>query len=249
MQEEPTRTESVGPHFVGPKCLFTLRTRRCTSYSAAAQALLQRVPPRKMPLSLLNVDPAREFVFQGTTGQEETQTLTLHNPTNSFVAFKVKTTSPEAYLVRPSSGCLPAGGTAVVKVLLQANTRSPGSDQKDRFLLLCVKTDKEKKLEKEEWEALQKPELEWVRLSVSFRNDVGDVPSKEADLKAKYEELRGCTLQIEKQKTAVDAELAAVQAKAAGSSKSSGYSIWVLLLVTVISSVGARFLPEDIPYI
>ena len=200
-----------------------------------------------MPLSLLNVDPAREFSFQGTTGQEETQTLTLHNVTNSFVAFKVKTTSPEAYLVRPSSGCLPAGGTAVVKVLLQANTRSPSSDQKDRFLLLCVKTDREKKLEKDEWEALQKPELEWVRLSVNFRN--ADVPSSEADLKTKYEELRGYTLQIEKQKASVDEEISALQSKAAGSAKSSGYSIWVLLLVTVISSVGARFLPEDIPYI
>ena len=74
-------------------------------------------------------------------------------------------------------------------------------------------------------------------------------PRTSAHLKAKYEELRSYTLQIEKQKTAVDAELAALQAKAAGSSKSSGYSIWVLLLVTVISSVGARFLPEDIPYI
>jgi hypothetical protein len=194
-----------------------------------------------MPVTLLSVDPPREFVFQGTTGVEEQQTLTLTNTTDGFVSYKVKTTSPDAYLVRPSAGCLAKGKSVQVKVLLQPNTRSAAVENKDRFLLLCVKTETDRKLEKEEWEALQKPELEWVRLSVSFRSPELSPPSEEADLKARYEELHAYTLGIEKEKKGVDDELAALKVRLSGGGKSAGgYPTWMLFLVVTVSFVVAR---------
>jgi hypothetical protein len=198
-----------------------------------------------MPVTLLNVDPPREFSFVGTTGQEEQQTLTLTNITDGFVSYKVKTTSPDAYLVRPSAGCLAKGKSVQVKVLLQPNTRPSAAENKDRFLLLCVKTDTDRKLEKEEWEALQKPDLEWVRLSVSFRSDgpggaPGAAPSEEADLKARYEELHAYTLGIEKEKKGVEDELASLKTRLAGGGKASGYSTLMLILTIILSIFIAR---------
>lgn len=42
-------------------------------------------------------------------------TLSLHNPGSEPVAFKVKTTSPKKYCVRPSSGVVDPGSTKDVQ--------------------------------------------------------------------------------------------------------------------------------------
>ncbi len=53
------------------------------------------------------------------------------------VAFKVKTTSPKKYCVRPSSGIIEAGGSKDVQVIMQAQREYPPSleDVKDKFLV------------------------------------------------------------------------------------------------------------------
>lgn len=68
-------------------------------------------------------------------------TLTLQNPTGDRVAFKVKTTSPKKYCVRPSSGIVEPGGSKEVQVIMQAQREYPPSlaDCKDKFLVQCVK--------------------------------------------------------------------------------------------------------------
>jgi hypothetical protein len=67
--------------------------------------------------------------------------MTLSNPTSDRVAFKVKTTSPKKYCVRPSSGFVDANSTVDVLVILQAQKELPPSftDCKDKFLVQCVK--------------------------------------------------------------------------------------------------------------
>ncbi|PRW50828.1 Vesicle-associated 1-2 [Chlorella sorokiniana] len=68
-------------------------------------------------------------------------TLTLQNPTGERVAFKVKTTSPKKYCVRPSSGIVEPGSSKEVQVIMQAQREYPPSlaDCKDKFLVQCVK--------------------------------------------------------------------------------------------------------------
>ncbi|EFN56782.1 hypothetical protein CHLNCDRAFT_144269 [Chlorella variabilis] len=68
-------------------------------------------------------------------------TLTLQNPTGDRVAFKVKTTSPKKYCVRPSSGIVEPGSSKEVQVIMQAQREYPPSlaDCKDKFLVQCVK--------------------------------------------------------------------------------------------------------------
>ncbi|KAH7288388.1 hypothetical protein KP509_31G024900 [Ceratopteris richardii] len=59
--------------------------------------------------------------------------------TNSYVAFKVKTTSPKKYCVRPNTGIVLPGATCNITVTMQAQKEMPPDMQcKDKFLVQSV---------------------------------------------------------------------------------------------------------------
>ncbi len=64
--------------------------------------------------------------------------LEISNPTGAAVAFKVKTTAPKSYCVRPNSGKLAPGARAAVQVILQQPFPAPGTKSKDKFLVRGV---------------------------------------------------------------------------------------------------------------
>ncbi|KKZ60251.1 hypothetical protein EMCG_05008 [[Emmonsia] crescens] len=91
--------------------------------------------------------PPQKFLrFQRPFTREVSQTLTIENNNNEPVAFKVKTTAPKSYCVRPNSGRIGAGESVDVQVLLQAmkDDKSVGTS-KDKFLVqsVAVSTDKD----------------------------------------------------------------------------------------------------------
>ncbi|EEQ87249.1 integral ER membrane protein Scs2 [Blastomyces dermatitidis ER-3] len=91
--------------------------------------------------------PPQKFLrFQRPFTREVSQTLTIENNNDEPVAFKVKTTAPKSYCVRPNSGRIGAGESIDVQVLLQAmkDDRSVGTS-KDKFLVqsVAVSTDKD----------------------------------------------------------------------------------------------------------
>lgn len=62
--------------------------------------------------------------------------LKLGNSTDKHVAFKVKTTSPKKYFVRPNTGVIQPWDSCVITVTLQPQRESPPDMQcKDKFLL------------------------------------------------------------------------------------------------------------------
>ena len=67
--------------------------------------------------------------------------MQLKNSTGDRIAFKVKTTSPKKYCVRPSSGIIEPHGLKEVQVIMQAQREPPASysDCRDKFLVQCVK--------------------------------------------------------------------------------------------------------------
>lgn len=69
--------------------------------------------------------------------------MQLKNVTGDRIAFKVKTTSPKKYCVRPSSGIIEPHGLKEVQVIMQAQREPPASyaDCRDKFLVQCVKVD------------------------------------------------------------------------------------------------------------
>ncbi|KAI9354303.1 PapD-like protein, partial [Zopfochytrium polystomum] len=71
------------------------------------------------------------------------RTMTLTNTTAETVAFKVRTTAPRAYCVRPNTGRIPPGATVEVEVMLQPNPETKGSmtrgsDCKDKFQVMSL---------------------------------------------------------------------------------------------------------------
>ncbi|QKX56329.1 uncharacterized protein TRUGW13939_03430 [Talaromyces rugulosus] len=78
--------------------------------------------------------------FRRPFDREVTETLRLRNANSDPVAFKVKTTAPKHYCVRPNSGRIEPGRYVEVQVLLQAMKEDPPADAKckDKFLVQSV---------------------------------------------------------------------------------------------------------------
>ncbi|MCJ1402831.1 phosphatidylinositol-binding protein scs2 [Xylographa trunciseda] len=87
----------------------------------------------------VELDPP-ELGFRRPFSHEVTRILTLRNPNSDPVAFKVKTTAPKQYCVRPNSGRIEAGQDVEIQVLLQAMKDDPPLDARcrDKFLVQSV---------------------------------------------------------------------------------------------------------------
>ncbi|KAL2059120.1 hypothetical protein ABVK25_000412 [Lepraria finkii] len=87
----------------------------------------------------VSLDPP-ELGFRRPFTHEVTQLLRLRNPSNDPIAFKVKTTAPKQYCVRPNSGRIEVGSEVKVQVLLQAMREDPPPDARcrDKFLVQSV---------------------------------------------------------------------------------------------------------------
>lgn len=69
---------------------------------------------------ILTLKPASEIVFEGPFNQVVTSYLELRNPTpDKKICFKVKTTAPRRYCVRPNSGIIEPGKTIKIAIMLQ----------------------------------------------------------------------------------------------------------------------------------
>uniref|UniRef100_A0A2I3HKM1 MSP domain-containing protein n=1 Tax=Nomascus leucogenys TaxID=61853 RepID=A0A2I3HKM1_NOMLE len=68
---------------------------------------------------ILVLDPPTDLKFKGPFTDVVTTNLKLRNPSDRKVCFKVKTTAPHRYCVRPNSGIIDPGSTVTVSVMLQ----------------------------------------------------------------------------------------------------------------------------------
>ncbi|XP_004511678.1 vesicle-associated protein 1-2-like [Cicer arietinum] len=88
---------------------------------------------------LLNIEPV-ELKFSFELKKQISCSLQLSNKTDSYVAFKVKTTNPKKYCVRPNTGVVLPRSTCDVIVTMQAQKEYPPDMQcKDKFLLQSVR--------------------------------------------------------------------------------------------------------------
>lgn len=87
------------------------------------------------PLGGLVLDPANELRFKGPFDDYVTVSLTIRNPTEKRIAFKIKTTAPKRYCVKPNSGVLDPGQIMKVNVLLQPFNYDPNEKNKHKFMV------------------------------------------------------------------------------------------------------------------
>ncbi|XP_051997278.1 vesicle-associated membrane protein-associated protein B-like isoform X2 [Xyrauchen texanus] len=95
------------------------------------------------PEQVLLLEPQYELRFRGPFTDVVTTTLKLANPTDRNVCFKVKTTAPRRYCVRPNSGVIDAGTSINVSVMLQPFDYDPNEKSKHKFMVqsLLAPTD------------------------------------------------------------------------------------------------------------
>ncbi|KTF71928.1 hypothetical protein cypCar_00049909, partial [Cyprinus carpio] len=67
-----------------------------------------------------------------------TANLKLKNPSERKVCFKVKTTAPRRYCVRPNSGIIDPGATVIISVMLQPFEYDPNEKSKHKFMVQTI---------------------------------------------------------------------------------------------------------------
>ncbi|GAB4834176.1 Vesicle-associated protein 1-2 [Ancistrocladus abbreviatus] len=87
---------------------------------------------------LLNIEPL-ELKFPFELKKQISCSLQLANKSDNYIAFKVKTTNPKKYCVRPNTGVVLPRSTCDIIVTMQAQKEAPPDMQcKDKFLLQSV---------------------------------------------------------------------------------------------------------------
>ncbi|KAK9103164.1 hypothetical protein Sjap_020418 [Stephania japonica] len=87
---------------------------------------------------LLEIEPT-ELKFPFELKKQSSCSMQLTNKTDDYVAFKVKTTNPKKYCVRPNAGVLLPRSICDVTVTMQAQKEAPPEMEcKDKFLLQSV---------------------------------------------------------------------------------------------------------------
>ncbi|KAK5861081.1 hypothetical protein PBY51_022501 [Eleginops maclovinus] len=111
--------------------------------------------------ALLDVSPAEELSF-GSAETEKRCLIILSNVTKNKVAFKVRTTAPEKYRVKPSSSfCEPGASVDIVVSLHGGSQASP----QDRFLVMAAEMDNSLSQELAQfWKEVQKAKIMEHRL-------------------------------------------------------------------------------------
>ncbi|KAJ8784351.1 hypothetical protein J1605_008356 [Eschrichtius robustus] len=94
--------------------------------------------PRYTPTPDRPISPSPSRKTQGPFTDVVTTNLKLRNPSDRKVCFKVKTTAPRRYCVRPNSGIIDPGLTVTVSVMLQPFDYDPNEKSKHKFMVQTI---------------------------------------------------------------------------------------------------------------
>ncbi|KAK1173719.1 vesicle-associated membrane protein-associated protein A-like [Acipenser oxyrinchus oxyrinchus] len=87
---------------------------------------------------ILVLEPPVDLKFKGPFTDVVTTNLKLTNPSDRKVCFKVKTTAPRRYCVRPNSGMIEPGSFIIVSVMLQPFDYDPNEKSKHKFMVQTI---------------------------------------------------------------------------------------------------------------
>ena len=109
---------------------------------------------------LTRINPHTQLGFPRPLTQVVKKSLIVTNPNPQPVAFKVKTTAPKQYCVRPNSGRIEPGEKVEIQVLLQPLKEEPPVNAKcrDKFLVqsAVISADKETLSITDLWNVLER---------------------------------------------------------------------------------------------
>ncbi|XXH03566.1 hypothetical protein Hte_009971 [Hypoxylon texense] len=119
----------------------------------------------------VEIDP-QELGFRRPFTTEVLEVLRIKNHSTQPVAFKVKTTAPKQYCVRPNSGRVEPGKEVEVSVILQAMKQEPPPDTKcrDKFLVQSVPISGDMEFANlaSIWDSIEKSAIQEKKIRVVF---------------------------------------------------------------------------------
>ncbi|ELT92113.1 hypothetical protein CAPTEDRAFT_199984 [Capitella teleta] len=120
------------------------------------------------PDQILVLEPNNELRFRGPFTDVVMTELKLSNPTEKRVCFKVKTTAPKRYCVRPNSGIIEPGGKVAVSLMLQPFTYDPKEKNKHKFMVLTMVAPDEFESQDALWKEMPQDQLMDSKLKCVF---------------------------------------------------------------------------------
>lgn len=88
-----------------------------------------------MSRQLLTIEPAHELKFVGPFCTAVSSFMRLSNPTDHVILFKIKTTAPKKYCVRPNCGILEPKDTIEITIVLQPFIFEAAEKNKHKFMV------------------------------------------------------------------------------------------------------------------
>lgn len=139
-----------------------------------------------MPNQVLTIEPQNELKFKvdysGLFEQGCTTYMRLTNPSNDTVLFKIKTTAPKKYCVRPNSGVLEPNSKVEIAITPQPVYVDPNEKHKHKFMVQSVVAPEGKTNIDQVWKEISPDQLMDNKLKCVFDsprgptnlNDAGD---------------------------------------------------------------------------
>jgi len=84
---------------------------------------------------ILQISPENELRFRGPFTVLKTSYITITNPTEHVIVFKIKTTAPKKYCVRPNCGFIKPEEKVEVAVCLQPFEYDPNEKHRHKFMV------------------------------------------------------------------------------------------------------------------
>lgn len=216
-------------------------------------------------MTLLATEPERllEFPRQKNCAAISRR-LTLTNCSDIAVAFKVKTTAPRSYLVRPATGMVQPQEFQDVEIVLNPGCGPPeggglaeAEEPRHRFLIQATPAGANgQPLSREAWAALSRSQLQERRLNVAFSSssegatmstaapNSGETTSP-GELQAKFDELLLHSVALERRNKSLKLEIARLREQTrvkASSDEFDGYSLWHAVLAVLLAVLASSLL-------
>uniref|UniRef100_A0A646QE92 VAMPA n=1 Tax=Hemiscolopendra marginata TaxID=943146 RepID=A0A646QE92_9MYRI len=139
---------------------------------------------------VLTLEPQNELVFKGPFTGVVTSNLLLSNPTNRRVCFKVKTTAPKRYCVRPNSGIVESKEAVNVSVMLQPFDYNPNEKNKHKFMVQTMFAPDGEVNQETLWKDVNPENLMDSKLKCVFELPVENTTQNNVDVNVPHAELK-----------------------------------------------------------
>ncbi|XP_073953195.1 VAMP-associated protein 33kDa isoform X2 [Choristoneura fumiferana] len=144
-----------------------------------------------MPNQVLTIEPQNELKFKVDFSrvfeQGHTTYMRLINPTTDTVLFKIKTTAPKKYCVRPNSGVLDPNSKVDIAITPQPVFVDPNDKHKHKFMVQSVIAPEGKTNIDQVWKETSPDQLMDYKLKCVFENPRGAILNDAGDTAAQNE--------------------------------------------------------------